>query len=465
MVTPRRIPFNGWLVILAIPPLILAGLVWWLSARVAREGVRAEARSDTLRALRRTLIGVLNAETGQRGYLITGESQYLDSYERAKQEIPERLRELRTQVSGGWIADTDVNRIEQLTNLKLEEIGKTLEVFRREGREAAYTVVSTEVGKNIMDDLRSELARMDESNSAAMQRTRTERDRTAAILAAVAILSALVTAGGLMGLYRVGRTQEREIADSEKLALEALNQHLGEFAHMAAHDLRSPARSTLGLVQLARRMDADSDGRNRLLEQAEASLQRQMDLIQSLLTYQRVDGKQLPPSTPVSTSTILGQVKDNLRDLLDKHNAVVKYSDLPEIQGYAEPLMLLFQNLIENSIKYSRPDVPPEVVISARRSDTEWLFSIRDNGLGFDKEYSERIFRPFERLHGVTYSGSGIGLATCAKVAKLHGGRIWAESKLGQGSEFFFTLPDGAGLAETTGRYPNQPAGDQPRRS
>src|SRR5262249_45541363 len=124
-----------------------------------------------------------------------------------------------------------------------------------------------------------------------------------------------------------------------------------------------------------------------------------------------------------------------------QHGATVKYNGLPVIQGHPEPLVLLFQNLLENGIKYSREGVPPEIEVTARRLESEWVISVRDNGQGFDAEYRDRIFRPFERLQGAGRSGSGIGLATCVKVAKLHDGRIWADSTPGHGSEFFIAFP------------------------
>jgi light-regulated signal transduction histidine kinase (bacteriophytochrome) len=131
-----------------------------------------------------------------------------------------------------------------------------------------------------------------------------------------------------------------------------------------------------------------------------------------------------------------------LDDSIKGSSARLTVQELPTINGYETELRLLFQNLIENAIKYKKPDMAPEINISAGNHGREWLFSIKDNGIGIDEKYYEKIFIIFQRLHNRSeYHGTGIGLAHCKKIVELHGGKIWVESTLGAGSTFRFTIP------------------------
>jgi chemotaxis family two-component system sensor kinase Cph1 len=131
----------------------------------------------------------------------------------------------------------------------------------------------------------------------------------------------------------------------------------------------------------------------------------------------------------------------NLRMTIEESNAEVTSDSLPTVMGDQTQLAQLFQNLISNAIKFQDEEKTPEVHVGAERQNGEWLFSVRDNGVGIDPQYAERIFVIFQRLHGRTeYSGTGIGLAVCKKIVERHGGKIWVESEPGKGSTFYFTL-------------------------
>ena len=163
-------------------------------------------------------------------------------------------------------------------------------------------------------------------------------------------------------------------------------------------------------------------------------------LIQDLLAYSRVGtkGKRLEPT---SCETVLDHALDNLQFAIEENGASVTHDPLPTVLADRSQLTQLFQNLIANAIKFRREE-PPHVHLAAERGDSEWLFSIRDNGIGIEEEYGERIFEIFQRLHGRNeYSGTGIGLAICKKIVERHGGRIWVAANPGGGSTFHFTLP------------------------
>jgi chemotaxis family two-component system sensor kinase Cph1 len=163
-------------------------------------------------------------------------------------------------------------------------------------------------------------------------------------------------------------------------------------------------------------------------------------MINDLLDYSRVMRHTLE-FQPVDSSQALQTALSNLEVAIQESGTVVTYESLPVIMGDNTQLMRLFQNLIANAIKF-RSDKAPEINVQSKLKNQEWIFSVRDNGIGFEPQYAERIFAIFQRLHTrAHYPGSGIGLAVCKKIVERHGGRIWAESAAGKGSVFYFTVP------------------------
>jgi len=159
-----------------------------------------------------------------------------------------------------------------------------------------------------------------------------------------------------------------------------------------------------------------------------------------LLAYSRV-GTRREPFVPVDCKEVLQQTLQDLRLAIEESRAVITYDPLPVVRASKLEFALLLQNLLSNALKF-RATESPRVHLSAQQRSTEWLFSVRDNGIGIDPQHAERIFVIFQRLHTrQEYPGTGIGLAICKKIVDRHGGRIWVESAPGQGATFFFTLP------------------------
>lgn len=220
------------------------------------------------------------------------------------------------------------------------------------------------------------------------------------------------------------------------------NSDLQQFAYVASHDLQEPLRMVASYTQLlAKRykgkLDQDAD---EFIAFAVNGANRMQALIQDLLAFSRVD-TQGQHFEPTSVEALFRYALDNLKGGIEESGAVVTHDPLPTVKGDERQLLHLLQNLLSNAIKFRKQD-PPLVHISAEKRDREWLFSVRDNGIGIDPQYAERIFVIFQRLHtNAEYPGTGIGLSLCKKIVERHGGRIWMESQLGQGAGFFFTLP------------------------
>jgi PAS domain S-box-containing protein len=237
------------------------------------------------------------------------------------------------------------------------------------------------------------------------------------------------------------RTRQLAVANQ---VLERSNIELQQFAYVASHDLQSPLRSICGFVQL---LKMEYEGK--LDEQAADWIRRTVlateqmqDLIRGVLAYSRVDSRSRP-FMPTPFLDVFNDVVALLEPSIHDAGGQVTCSELPVVMGDRSQFVQLMQNLIGNGLKY-HGDKSPHVQVSAKRNGDEWTFSVRDNGIGIDPKYYERIFEIFKRLHDQKeYPGTGIGLAVCRRVVNRHGGRIWVESEAGQGSVFHFTLPEG----------------------
>ena len=240
-------------------------------------------------------------------------------------------------------------------------------------------------------------------------------------------------------------TERKQMLDTLAQRADALahsNQELQQFAYVASHDLQEPLRMITGYTQLlARRYRGklDQDG-DEYINYAVDGAKRMQILINDLLAYSRV-GTRANQFALTDCEAILNTTLTNLQVAIQESGATVSHDPLPTVACDAGQIGQLMQNLIGNAIKY-RNSKAPEIRVECRQEDSYWLFSVADNGIGIDPQYAERIFVIFQRLHTrEEYPGTGIGLAVCKKIVERHGGRIWVQSELGNGSTFYFTLP------------------------
>lgn len=243
------------------------------------------------------------------------------------------------------------------------------------------------------------------------------------------------------GELREYKEHLEELVEERTAELKAVNRELEAFTYSASHDLQEPLRIVAGYTQLlARRyrgkLDDDADEFINFAVDAATRMQR---LISDLLTYSRL-GRKLEFKTVDIEEAVLSATK-NLKTAIEESDAKITYGGLPKIEANAQ-ITNVFMNLISNAIKYRGPE-PPRIHIDAERVANSWQFSVSDNGIGIEPRHNERIFEIFQRLHGkADYPGTGIGLSICKKIIENHGGRIWVESKPGEGSTFYFNIPD-----------------------
>jgi light-regulated signal transduction histidine kinase (bacteriophytochrome) len=230
--------------------------------------------------------------------------------------------------------------------------------------------------------------------------------------------------------------------EQTKNELEQKNNELSQFAHLVSHDLKAPLNSISSLIELIKdeyQGHFDSSLKE-LFGNISGATMRMKSLITDLLDLSGLGkGKKL---TQVDCQKLVEVVQQDLAATIKESGAQIEVGELPQVQGYETELRLLFQNLINNAIKFSKTNVQPQITITAEKQDN-WTFYIQDNGIGIANEHKDKIFDAFERLHSSSeYEGTGIGLAHCKKIIDLHNGEIGVTSAVGEGSSFYFTLPN-----------------------
>lgn len=455
--------------------LITLGGLGFLSFRLADLDRWTIHTHLVIAELKDSIIALLNVETGDRGYLVSRNKEFLEPYNRGRLEVMSHIAKVEELTADN---DSQQQRLKQLRMLAKQKLQFAAETISAEG-DLGKVMVGEGKGKRIMDEYRVLAGEMIAAEKSLLDiRVRDLQNAQNALWVATALLTAL--GGALLGwVYNLTRKaiedEKRRVdllnemnsslvaeIDQRKRTEAALqittakltssNADLQRFAYVASHDLQEPLRAVAGFVTLIASkhkgtLDEESEG---WINHAVEGSTRMRSLINDLLAYARVESRGKPLEI-IDTQKAFDQAKKDLSVLIAESNAELTSSELPQLMGDEGQLTQVFQNLIGNAIKFKGYE-KPTVHVSATKQGEEWLFSVKDNGIGFEPEHVDRIFIIFQRLHGrEEYKGTGIGLALCKKIIERHGGRIWAESEKGKGSTFYFTIPESANLTVIEG--------------
>src|SRR5258708_1300143 len=414
-------------------------------------------------------IHLIDAETGQRGYIITGEETYLAPYQDGIGGISREIRELRELTADNPVQQGSLDRMEPLIAAKLGELQNRIEIRKKEELAAGVAAVAEGSGKRLMDQIRVLAAAMKQEEDRLLVLRSNELEasgrRTRMIIVIGEALGFLFLAAAGFLIHQemrrrasaeqevrtLNRDLERRVAErTAELAerakeLERSNMELQQFAYVASHDLQEPLRTIASFTQLLAKRYSDKldDKAREFINFAVDGSKRMQTLINDLLVYSRV-GTQGNPCAATRCDAMLDRILKNLKISIESSGAVITRGPLPVVIGDEGQLAQLFQNLLTNAMKFRGAGVP-RIHISASAEGARWKFMVRDNGIGISPEHQDRIFVIFQRLHTKTqYPGTGIGLAISKKVVERHGGRIWIEPTPGGGSTFCFTVAEGA---------------------
>ncbi|TMO45639.1 histidine kinase [Pseudoalteromonas sp. S4389] len=428
-------------------------------------------------AIERLHLSVVQAESGQRGYLLTDREDYLMPYNNAIASMQAQImlvKSLHSEIPGQ--ADR-IARMIYLVNDKVAVMTKTTDLALANKDLKARQLLLTDKGRDLYKEIRTAVdeIQMRELNFkielfSELLEIKNEAKLTFAITAVTSTLLLI----GMFVLTRINarnaakyradleeqnenlavkvaeRTQELTIYSDE---LSRSNRELEEFAFVASHDLQEPLRKIQAFSDRLEKMFKDDLGEKGIdyINRMKNAAQRMSNLINDLLEFSRVTtrGKDF---VDTDLNNVVNEVLDDLEIAIKESESTVNLEPLPHIQADPSQMLQLFLNILSNAIKFRRENVPPVININYQRtqefsqahnSEVEWeIITISDNGIGFSEEYLEKIFVPFQRLHGRSqYKGTGIGLSVCRRIVERHGGEIFASSRVGEGASFTIKLP------------------------
>lgn len=452
----------------------------WLAYRSVRRLSSNEAwvvhSHEVLDALANTTGSLAEAESSQRGYLLTGKTAYLEPYRAARAADENDTEKLSRLVADNRAQQGRAIALAQLLEARYDTLEEGIRARASEGMEGALRHVGSGEGKRQSDAVRGLAGEMKQIELKLLAIRQAESSASFRSLIATLAVSgllglALVVTGyvlvmreaatrqrGIEALARANEVLEERVTErtanlnAANESLRRSNLELEQFASVASHDLQEPLRKIQAFGdRLGTRCASELGEQGRdYLKRMLASAGRMRNLIDALLSFSRVTTK-AQPFSPVNLALTAEDVAADLEERVERAGGKIEVGELPTIE--ADPLQMrqLLQNLIGNGLKFARPDAPPFVRVESRLIEPEGEpgengacceISVRDNGIGFEEVYLDRIFELFQRLHGrQEYEGTGMGLAICRKIVERHHGSITARSAPGAGATFLVTLP------------------------
>ncbi|QFZ78240.1 HAMP domain-containing protein [Streptomyces fagopyri] len=446
---------------------------------------------------------LVDQETGVRGYVLSTDTSFLEPYESGVRDEAALRARLSTLLTGQPRIAADLRAVQLAGDAWRRDYARPLIESVRTGGRAAPGLEASKAQfdetRNLLSTMETHLGQVRDRTRASAEHARDSRNlffagTLAAFLASGLALTLLlhrivgrplrtleaasvdVSGGAFERMIRLDGPRDLEAVaraveemrrriveelsasmaretlleqrtaelDAQALELKRSNAELEQFAYVASHDLQEPLRKVASFCQLLEKRYGDrlDDRAKQYIDFAVDGAKRMQTLINDLLTFSRV-GRVGEKLVPVALDDVLDRALGNLSVALDETGArVVREGSLPTVTGDATTLTMLWQNLIGNAVKFRDPGRRPEIVVRCEAAEGEWRLGVRDNGIGIESEFREKVFVIFQRLHGRDeYDGTGIGLAVCRKIVEHHGGIITLEGAAGEGTDVSFTLP------------------------
>lgn len=476
---------SAWILMIALVVVVIAAnsvyTIHTLDELAAVEG-RIFTTNKVIDSINALHVAVLRTESGQRGFLLSNDSAYLEDYEKTLNRVNQLIDEVEKSAIKSDYDEQGV-RIEKLISLakrKLNELIKTVELARDDKQGKAIDIFNSQIGLDLYDKFESLFAEIAEEERRLQAQHVNALVKLRADSANNVIISAATTGLLIVGMFFLLRLNIRETINhrrelehhnmvlesrvedrtvelkvySEELARS--NRELEDFAFVASHDLQEPLRKIRAFgnrLSTGYQDVLDERGQDFLARMLNAA-ERMSMLISDLLAFSRVTtrGKDF---TDTDLTEIVNAVLDDLEIPIEETKAEITVDALPTMKADASQMNQLFLNLLSNALKFRLPDVSPQITLQCVKVDNkdeqhlqllsgfEWVkLTLQDNGIGFEQTFAEKIFAPFQRLHGRSeYAGTGIGLAVCRRIVERHNGVINAYSEQGKGARFEIYLP------------------------
>jgi len=405
----------------------------------------------------------LDIETASRGFVITNDSTFLEPLFYAKNVVFDNIEQLRQLVQDNSIQKSRIDSLSYYMHKRLDFSLQTVEIRRKQGLAAAIAHTSTKEGKFNTDHIRKFTNVIQQAEASLLQQRKQTNKHSVAIFNRFSIIMFI-----LMALFTIlliiaignswfqNKEKEKRAAElviankelifqnEEKVKQEAANKELEAFSYSVSHDLRAPLRHIGGYIDLLIKNNSsqlDETGL-RYLKTISESSHEMGNLIDALLTFSRLSRTEMRRSKVNSKNMVNGVIKTFSDELTDR-NFEINISELPDIKGDEILIRQVWVNFISNALKYSRNEEKAVIDIGGKIENGNTIFYIKDNGVGFDMKYVDKLFGVFQRLHKAKdFEGIGIGLADANRIIVRHGGKCWADSIVGKGATFFFSLPN-----------------------
>jgi signal transduction histidine kinase len=409
-------------------------------------------------SLDRLYSALQDAETGQRGYVLTGEGMYLEPYINARRQVPQELKNLNSAI-GLLSQERQFIKLQELINKKFNEMNRTIQLRRDKGMKEAVSIVRTHQGLHTMDQLRTLINDMKQEETKLQNNREFYHQRALHQVFNFLRLTSLVSLSLLvicyLLIYRENKQRKQAEFDLMKLnenleqtiaqrtvELARSNQELEQFALATSHDLQAPLRKMqmfIDKIKTSKQNFLPETEEN--LNRIQKSANRMQGLIQDLLALSRISRKGAPFQM-TDLSQLALEVADELDVLAKNNHGTIDIEALLNVEADPQQMHQLLSNLIGNGLKYHQDGMPPHVRVKAKALNREQIeLTVEDNGIGIPENHHEDIFEIFQRLHGEKYEGTGIGLSIVKRIVERHSGKIRLESTPGKGSKFIVQLP------------------------